>query len=64
MIGLSLAPVRAAPAPTWLLAQLATLTGWLESDGHRWPPVRVAVALRAIHAGDEHWRDRAAEAGR
>lgn len=48
----------------WIEDQLATLAGWLESDGHRWSPSRVAVALRAIGAGDVQWRDRAAEAGR
>lgn len=64
MIGLSHAPLRRVPDPAWLLAQMATLTGWLDSNPDRWPPWRTAVALRAIHAGDERWRERAAEVQR
>lgn len=45
----------------WLRAQLEELIGWLDSNPHRWPTVRVVAAQRAILAGDEHWRLRAAE---
>lgn len=45
----------------WLREQLEELTRWLEGNPHRWPHVRVVTAQRAILAGDEHWRMRAAE---
>lgn len=64
MIGLSHSPLTRHGLAGWTQEQLATLAGWLESDPHRWPAWRVAVALRAIHAGDQRWRDRAAEVRR
>lgn len=64
MIGLSHTPVVRTPDPAWLLAQLATLTRWLTESGHRWPAARTAAALRAIHAGDRRWVERAAEVKR
>lgn len=45
----------------WLRDQLAELDRWLEGSPHRWPHVRILAAHRAILAGDEHWRMRAAE---
>lgn len=61
MIGLSLAPLPGHSLAGWIREQLAILTGWLDANPDRWPPWRTACALRAIHAGDEHWRQRAAE---
>lgn len=60
MIGLSHTPLRRYTQADWIKEQLATLAGWLESSPARWPAARVAVAIRAIYAGDEHWMDRAA----
>lgn len=48
----------------WLREQLSVLTGWIAGNPDRWPADRTAVALTAIHAGDEQWRERAAEVGR
>ena len=46
----------------WLRDQLAELDRWLEGSPHRWPHIRIIAAHRAILAGDEHWRLRAADA--
>lgn len=46
----------------WLRDQLAELDRWLEGAPHRWPHLRIIAAHRAILAGDEHWRIRAADA--
>lgn len=65
MIGLSLAPTTPAQRRTnaaWIREQLAVLIGWVNGpNADRWPQARIAVALRAIHAGDERWVDRTAE---
>lgn len=61
MIGLSLQPRH--PDAAWILTQLTQLTRWLTDSGHRWPAARTAAALKAIHAGDEHWREKAAGGG-
>lgn len=64
MIGLSLAPLPRHSRAGWVNEQLATLAGWLEANGHRWSSARAAAAIRAIVAGDQKWRERAAEVGR
>lgn len=64
MIGLSHAPLPHHSLAGWIRDQLSTLTCWLEASPDRWPPWRTACALRAIHAGDERWRERAAEVRR
>lgn len=69
MIGLSSRPLQLTPAQlrtnaAWIRDRLAILMPWLDSNPDRWPPWRTAVALRAIHAGDERWRERAAEVRR
>lgn len=67
MIGLSLAPTTPAQLRTnaaWIREQLSILIGWINGTPDRWPQTRIAVALRAIHAGDERWVDRTAEVGR
>ena len=46
----------------WLRDQLAELDRYLEGNPRRWPIRRVLAAQRAILAGDEHWRLRAADA--
>ena len=45
----------------WLREQMAELDRWLEGAPQRWPHIRIIAAHRAILAGDEHWRLRAAE---
>lgn len=45
----------------WLRDQLAELDNWLEGSPHRWPHIRIIAAHRAILAGDDQWRLRAAE---
>ena len=50
----------------WLAEQLAALTTMIAGSirtgrAHRWPLARVAAAQVAILAGDQEWRDTAAE---
>lgn len=45
----------------WLREQFAELDRWIEGSPERWPYLRIIAAHRAILAGDEHWRLRAAQ---
>jgi hypothetical protein len=47
----------------WKSAQLFMLAACLENNPHRWPAARIAIALRAIAAGDREWMERTADGG-